>query len=163
MAWTTPRTWVDGETVTAAIQNLHVRDNLNDLRLSWAAWTSYTPTLTGFTLGNGTITGASLTIGKTVLWRVSLTFGTTTTAASASPTFTLPATGLAASNLPVNALFYDLSTTTYYQAVGRQNSTTTVALAIPGASGVFTTPTTTTPFTWTTGDVILASGVVEIA
>lgn len=29
MAWTTPRTWTDGELVTAAIMNAHVRDNLN--------------------------------------------------------------------------------------------------------------------------------------
>lgn len=29
MAWTTPRTWVTGEIVTAALMNLHVRDNLN--------------------------------------------------------------------------------------------------------------------------------------
>lgn len=28
MSWTTPRTWVAGETVTAAIMNTHVRDNL---------------------------------------------------------------------------------------------------------------------------------------
>lgn len=29
MAWTTPRTWVLGEIITAAIMNTHVRDNLN--------------------------------------------------------------------------------------------------------------------------------------
>jgi hypothetical protein len=29
MTWTTPRTWVAGETVTAAIMNTHIRDNLN--------------------------------------------------------------------------------------------------------------------------------------
>ena len=29
MAWTTPRTWSDGELVTAAIMNPHVRDNLS--------------------------------------------------------------------------------------------------------------------------------------
>jgi len=29
MAWTSPRTWVTGEVVTAAIMNTHVRDNLN--------------------------------------------------------------------------------------------------------------------------------------
>lgn len=28
MSWTAPRTWVAGETVTAAIMNTHVRDNL---------------------------------------------------------------------------------------------------------------------------------------
>lgn len=32
MAWTSPRTWVDGETVTAALMNTHVRDNLNALK-----------------------------------------------------------------------------------------------------------------------------------
>lgn len=32
MTWTTPRTWVAGETVTAAIMNAHVRDNLNALK-----------------------------------------------------------------------------------------------------------------------------------
>jgi hypothetical protein len=31
MAWTTPRTWVTGETVTAAQMNAHVRDNFNDI------------------------------------------------------------------------------------------------------------------------------------
>jgi hypothetical protein len=29
VAWTTPRTWVAGETVTAALLNTHVRDNMN--------------------------------------------------------------------------------------------------------------------------------------
>ena len=28
MAWTAPRTWVTGETVTAALMNTHIRDNL---------------------------------------------------------------------------------------------------------------------------------------
>lgn len=31
MAWTTPRTWVTGEVVTAAQMNTHVRDDLNYL------------------------------------------------------------------------------------------------------------------------------------
>jgi len=31
MAWTSPRTWVTAETVTAAQLNTHLRDNLNDL------------------------------------------------------------------------------------------------------------------------------------
>ena len=32
MAWTTPRTWTDGELLTKAIMDPHVRDNLNFLR-----------------------------------------------------------------------------------------------------------------------------------
>lgn len=31
ISWTSPRTWVSGEVVTAALMNTHVRDNLNDL------------------------------------------------------------------------------------------------------------------------------------
>ena len=31
MAWTTPRTWTDGEIPTAAVLNTHIRDNLNAL------------------------------------------------------------------------------------------------------------------------------------
>ena len=34
MAWTSPRTWVTSELVTAAIQNTHVRDNFTALRAS---------------------------------------------------------------------------------------------------------------------------------
>ena len=36
MAWTTPRTWSPGETVTAALMNAHVRDNLNVLKTNIA-------------------------------------------------------------------------------------------------------------------------------
>jgi hypothetical protein len=32
MAWTTPRTWTAGETVTASVMNTHVRDNLDYLK-----------------------------------------------------------------------------------------------------------------------------------
>jgi hypothetical protein len=32
MAWTDPRTWTPGETVTASLMNAHVRDNMNVLK-----------------------------------------------------------------------------------------------------------------------------------
>jgi len=31
MAWTTPRTWVDGEITTGALVNTHLRDQFNVL------------------------------------------------------------------------------------------------------------------------------------
>ena len=56
MAWTTPRTWVAGEVVTASQLNAHVRDNLNFLLngriLSYivrAGSSDYTTTSTSFT------------------------------------------------------------------------------------------------------------------
>lgn len=36
MAWSAPRTWSPGETVTAALMNAHVRDNLNVLKTNIA-------------------------------------------------------------------------------------------------------------------------------
>lgn len=53
MAWTTPRTWVAGELVTASMMNVHVRDNLNylfsaDLVPIRGSWT---PTIIGSSSG----------------------------------------------------------------------------------------------------------------
>lgn len=41
MSWTAPRTWVAGETVTAAMMNTHVRDNITELdpTTAWVALT----------------------------------------------------------------------------------------------------------------------------
>lgn len=43
MAWTSPRTFVAAETVTAAIMNTHIRDNLLELNGTSNTWTAYTP------------------------------------------------------------------------------------------------------------------------
>ncbi len=51
MAWTIPRTWVAGELVTAAIMNVHIRDNFNVLR-EREVWFSGTPGI--LQVGSGT-------------------------------------------------------------------------------------------------------------
>lgn len=108
MAWTSPRTWVAAEVLTAALMNVHVRDNEKVLG---DAWTSYTPALTNWTLGNGTLTGATRIVGKTVDFRIDLVLGSTSTMVG---TFfvSLPSTGIAgASTIPVlgSALINDVS------------------------------------------------------
>lgn len=40
MAWTSPRTWIAGETVTAALMNTHIRDNETELRAGGIALAS---------------------------------------------------------------------------------------------------------------------------
>jgi microcystin-dependent protein len=56
MAWTTPRTWVAGETLTAALMNQQVRDNWNaafptgSLHFRMQAATSVETTVDGFAL-----------------------------------------------------------------------------------------------------------------
>lgn len=90
---TTPRTWVTGEFVTAAMLNTEIRDALSGAQ---SAWTAYTPTWSAPTtppaLGNGILTGAYCQIGKSIWWRLALTMGSTTTYGSGNYTFTLPFT-----------------------------------------------------------------------
>lgn len=88
MAWTAPRTFVDGETLTATIFNTHVRDNFKAIGDAWA---SYTPTVSAET---GTFTSASAALqyvsaGKLVIWRCVVTVTTVGTAANGLR-FTLP-------------------------------------------------------------------------
>jgi hypothetical protein len=51
VSWTTPRTWVAGEIVTAAVMNTHLRDNFNAL----GDWTAVSFTAGDYT-GNGAMT-----------------------------------------------------------------------------------------------------------
>jgi len=56
-----------------------------------AGWTAYTPTLTNFTVGNGTFSAAYAQLGKTVAVRFRFTYGSTSTATGAF-TASLPKT-----------------------------------------------------------------------
>jgi hypothetical protein len=84
---TTPATWVAGSVATAAQFNTEVRDALTGIQ---AAWTAYTPTLTGITLGNGTLACAFTRYGKTIKVRGMFIAGTTTTYSATAFAFSLP-------------------------------------------------------------------------
>ncbi|MFF1348516.1 hypothetical protein ACFVZJ_21475 [Streptomyces sp. NPDC058322] len=88
---TDPRTWNAGEMVTAAMLNQEIRDQLNSM---FGAWTPYTPAWTAATtnpaLGNGTMIGRYLKIGRTVQFHVELTMGSTTTYGSGAWSLSLP-------------------------------------------------------------------------
>jgi hypothetical protein len=77
----TPRTWVVGEVVSAAIMNQEIRDQWNTVL---GTWTDYTPTWiaeSGGTpaVGNGALTGRYMKVGRTVDALIKLTVGSTTT------------------------------------------------------------------------------------
>lgn len=93
MAWTTPRTWVAGEVVTAALLNTHLRDNLNAISGLWTAWTP-TITATAGTFTTVSAAGRYTQIGKTVIWSLTITMTTAGTASNYLQ-FTLPATAAA--------------------------------------------------------------------
>ncbi|NUP37001.1 MAG: hypothetical protein HOY76_08280 [Streptomyces sp.] len=78
---TTPRTWIVGEVVTAALLNTEIRDQFNSF---FGAWTTYTPEWgaesgTAPAIGNGTRVGRYLKVGRTVDYVFTITMGSTTT------------------------------------------------------------------------------------
>ncbi|MFJ9020811.1 hypothetical protein ACIRPU_12625 [Streptomyces sp. NPDC102259] len=90
-----PRTWVVGEVVSAALMNQEIRDQLNSM---FDPWTTYTPTWTASSnpaIGNGSLTGRYIKIGRRCLVSIKLTMGSTTTYGSGGYSFGLPFTAAA--------------------------------------------------------------------
>jgi hypothetical protein len=146
MAYTTPRTWVAGETVTAANLNTHVRDN--EIAL-YGTDSSYTPTLSQGASTNiaKTVNHARyVQVGRLVHCYVTLTSTAAGTAGSAI-TVTLPVTASGHVNPQTlgNGYYYDASATTYYTMAAFYATSTTVQFIADNASAgvVGTTPAVT--------------------
>jgi hypothetical protein len=158
MAWTTPRTWVAGELVTAALLNAHLRDNLNAL----TTWQSYTPTWVNVSLGNGSLVGKYISAGKLVLFKIDAVWGTTTSSTS-TWTFSLPVTlnGVSGSGqiLCIGAA-RDSSAGSDYGIRGKATTTTTLT---PVQDVSFNVISNAVPFTWASGDDIHLYGSYEAA
>lgn len=142
-------------------------DLVADPLVEYGAWTAYTPVwsaiTTNPTLGNGTISGRSRTVGKSMSVWLRLTWGSTTSAASTgSWRFSLPAAVLADQLLSV--YLDDNSASQRWAGQARLLGAATgdnmriVVTAGGGAVGG-----ATTPFTWATGDVLILQGSVELA
>lgn len=147
---TTPRTWAAGEVVTATYMNTEVRDAFAGIQ---SAWTSYTPTWTNLTVGNGTVAAYYMRVGKTIHARCRIVWGSTTSATSAIGA-SLPVTPSSAYNLydavGVGTLMNGptAGSTDRYACTAALLSTSSVYL-IQGNSAV----TNAVPFTFASSDV----------
>lgn len=158
MTWSTPRTWTAGETVTAAMLNQHIRDQLNVIGDPWG---TYSNTLGNWTIGNGTFTSVFMQAGKWVRFRIQLVAGSTTTF-SGSPSFQLPVAAIGSRTVAANVLLYDSSAGTatgFWVGFAFNNTTTSLLLR----SNPNTALSSTSPFTWATGDEVLVYGDFEAA
>lgn len=125
-----------------------------------AAWTSYTPTTTNITIGNGTWSASYIQIGKTVHLKVRFTFGSTSSISGAA-TFSLPVTATGFGYGVAN-----LNRGSNYQGVALVSGTGNVVANAVNASGTYallSSTSSTVPATWTTGDVISLSLTYEAA
>ena len=128
-------------------------------------WTTFTPTIAGITLGNGSKSGFYCQIADTVFFRVILTFGSTTSFSGGAVDLTLPTTPSAYSTfdfMNVMNQVYDSSATAFYPSVANINvggttvrgSTTNTA----GTYAVLADIASVQPITFATGDVITYQG-----
>lgn len=156
MAWTSPRTWVAGEVVTAALLNTHLRDQLLELNSTASAWTSWSPTLTNLTVGNGTLTSFYKQMGKTVFWRVSLVCGSTTVVGT-NATLTVPVAEVASSIQSGAAHMFDASASSLFYGSTRIS---VGVLSFISAGGVMAAAV---PFAWAVSDQLSSGGSYEAA
>lgn len=122
--------------------------------------TAYTPTWgntgTANTLGNGTISGNYIQIGKLVFFDMTLTWGSTTASGNGTWTFTAPVAGTTLFGFSIV-----MSDSGVYYNGGVLGSSSTVYQAEAISSGTptqFTGVTATVPFTWATSDFLYTRG-----
>jgi len=135
--------------------------------LTAGAWTSYTPTLTNLTLGNGTLSAAYHRVGRRINFRFKFILGSTS-AVGTSPQFTLPVQAHSdwAINMPIGScILLDSAVQVYLGCPIMINATTVAMCAVntAGATGITASTTPSVPFTWGTGDVLMTIGTYEAA
>lgn len=125
-----------------------------------SALTTYTPTFTGLTLGNGTVTAKYCKVGGVIVDEIVITFGSTT-----AITGEVYINGLQASNNTTQWTqcgAANLYNGTSYLGVALTNSATSVRILAQNASGTFVSwhgLSATAPFTWATGNKIIVNTV----
>ena len=127
------------------------------------AWTTWTPTWTGLTVGNGTVIARYNKIGKVCHLFLKFTFGSTSSITAAKPYFTLPLTG-SNDNLAANLWISDVGTNDFAGLV--QIGTTAGFLVVQNASSTYSyisAITSTIPMTWTTNDSFTTNFSYEVA
>ena len=162
MAWTSPRSWVAGEVVTAALLNSHLRDQLLELNGTASAWSSFTvgwgSSGANPTLGNGASVGQYKTVGKTCHFVVAITTGSTTTAGTGDYKIQLPVTAVTEAGLS-QAVTIHYTSTEELNGSGRiiSGGTTIGIFSVNNAKWTAGTPA------MPTGTVIAISGTYQTA
>lgn len=129
-----------------------------------AAWASWTPTLTGITLGNGTVVAKFLQIGKTVQFRFEFTMGSTSVISGNPPSFSLPVPSIIL-RWRFNGETLDTGVANY-PLMGRMvpaNNTDVQMVLLDRTNGKDALVNNVTPYGFGTGDIITFNGTYEAA
>lgn len=112
-------------------------------------WTTFTPTWSNLTVGNGTSVGKYTVVGKTAFVHVYVTFGTTTSVGGAI-SLTLPVNNTNVLTAQVLGNFEAYSGTQFFRGRALVFNASIVQF-INDTGGAATTTDATHPFTWGTG------------
>jgi hypothetical protein len=159
MVYTEPATKSGGAAILSATYNTEIVDNLKTLA---DPWTSYTPTLSNWAKGNGTLTGEYMKFGRLVFFQLKFDAGSTSTF-SGNPVFGLPTSAVASFALPVGrALLADASgSSPSHRATRTALATTSSTVILRTNDGAVLS--STVPWTWANGDSIEITGQYEAA
>ena len=132
------------------------------------AWSSWTPSWTNFTVGNGTVTAKYVRVGRFIHFYVDVTLGSTSSMGT-NARFSLPVTGVSrggtATTQPIGqARYWDTSASGTYQARLFYQSTTDATiqhLTVSGSNITSAGTASNSPFTWANGDEIHIQGTYE--
>ncbi len=123
---------------------------------------AYTPTWgntgTANALGNGTLVGEYIQIGKFVKFTILLTFGSTTTVGNGAMTFTVPVTSDALNTAGATAILHHTGVSEYFAYGSTFGSLLTTAFALQDSGKPSTSVSATSPFTFVATDVIFITG-----
>jgi hypothetical protein len=133
--------------------------------LSPTSWTSFTPTIQNFSIGDGILTARYAQIGRTVLGTVQIVFGSTTsitgtpfvvypTYPAVSPTYSYPMGALRCVDDSLNVRMNGV-------ARAANGVITPTVFTIVGSRVSDDDITATTPFTWAVNDTLAYSFVYE--
>lgn len=124
------------------------------------AWTSYTPTFSTGTLGNGTIVSRYKLNGKTCHYTGILTLGSTTSFGGSALALSLPFARQGTVSIVGPAILIDVSAGTGgYRVAAVLESGTSAMIFVFDGGAIFST----TPFTWAAGDIVRWNLTYEIS
>ena len=139
-----------------------------EVSIAQGAWTTFTPTFTSigagtdWAIGNATTSCAYARVGRTLFFRVQVTWGSTTTFGTKALGMSLPLASIAYSGTnPVlgEAAFYDASAAENYAGRVAYRGQTEVQFFQTGVSATYVKNglvTSTLPFTWVSTDQLNA-------
>lgn len=145
-----------------AEEELQIGDGTNSLFIRMGAWKSWTPQWTNLTVGNATNTGFYCQIGKTIIFKTTLTLGNTSSVGTI-PGLTLPVTAKTQSVVPIGQTMY-ITNDNYLGWIDAYGILRIGNVIGTGAGKiVLANLSATVPYTWTTNHVILTTGTYEAA